>query len=414
MKLIPAPLGAVPIPAEVSVTALAGARPCLLVPATSGDVSVPLLRLGPQAELGRILHKLVEDAGRARMSAAEDADEAVRSHFDVLLRETQTELNKNAFSKPYADLREAFLFFDWHSRTEIAIAEAVRLTDCRRLSDSAARPQAEPSVSSGDLGVLLSRAGDFKLFEVPFRSKNLRLKGRIDELVKQASGAVEVIDYKTGRILDDDGNLSAGIAFQLRLYGLAILECLPQATVQLRVRSGELDYAVAFTPEDIRQTENEHQALLNRLPLGHPQMAVSLAALGPHCRTCRIRHVCPLYRREAASLWARPIADFCLALDICGSVLKREKSDDGTYTLTLRDAAGRLVKIHRLRLPEEDLETLNGFREVWFFNLCSHEGGLKGGTWHHPRNFYELPASRGESRAWSMEVFGSNGDDLDG
>lgn len=414
MKLIPAPLGAVPIPAEVSVTALAGARPCLLVPTTSGEASVPLLRLGPQAELGRILHKLVEDAGRGRMNASDDADEAVRAHFEVLLRETRLELNKDSFSKPYADLKEAFSFLDWHSRTEIAIAEAARLIACRRLSDSGSRPQVGPSVASGDFGVLLSRAGEFRLFEVPFRSKNLRLKGRIDEVVKQPSGAVEVIDYKTGQVLEDDGSLSAGIALQLRLYGLAVLEYLPQAAVQPRVRSGEQDYAVPFTAEDIRKTESEHRALLERLPVGQLRLAVSLAALGPHCRTCRIRHVCPLYRGEVARLWARPIADFRLALDICGSVLKREKSDDGTHTLTLRDAASRLVKIHRLSLSEDDLETLKSFREVWFFNLCSHEGGLNGGSWHHPRNFYELPATRGESRAWAMESFGTDGDDPDG
>jgi hypothetical protein len=413
VKLIPAPLGAVLIPAEVSVTALAGARPCLLVPATSGDVSIPLLRLGPQAELGRILHKLVEDAGRGRMSASDDADAAVREHFEVLIRERQLELNKDPFSKPYADLREAFSFFDWHSRTETAIAEADRLIDHRRLSDSGSRLQVVPSIASGDLGVLLSRAGEFRLFEVPFRSKNLRLRGRIDEVVRQRNGTVGVIDYKTGRVLEDDGNLSAGIAFQLGLYGLAILQHLPHAIVLPRVRSGEQDYGVPFTAEDIQRIESEHQALLSRLPVGQPQAALSLAAVGPHCRMCRIRHVCPLYRRETASLWARPIADFCLALDIRGSILRREKADDGTHTLTLRDAAGRLVKIHRLGLSEDDLETLMGFREVWFFNLCSHEGGFKGGSWHHPRNFYELPASRGESRAWSMEAFGSNADDLD-
>src|ERR1700691_3452098 len=119
---MPAVLGAVRIPAELSVTALAGAHPCLLAPA-SGDPSVASLHLGPQAELGRILHRLVEDAGRGRMGPVVDPDAMVRSRLEVLLRECQRELCKDAFSKAYANLKESFSFLEWHSPTEIAIAE---------------------------------------------------------------------------------------------------------------------------------------------------------------------------------------------------------------------------------------------------------------------------------------------------
>jgi hypothetical protein len=402
MKLIPSVLRAVRIPAELSVTALAGARPCLLAPVASDDPSVPLLRLGPQAELGRILHKLVEDASRGNIGSGTDADAVVRSHLELLLREASQKLSGDASSRPYAELKDSFSFLDWHSRTEIAIAEAA--LDCAGSSKSASRLRECPA-GSADLNVLLSRTGDFTLFEVPFRSRNLRLKGRIDELAKQASGTIQVIDYKTGRILDIDGNLSARIVLQLRLYVLAILECLPQASVQAYVRFREQYHAIPFTPEDVRRTENERQEIFSRLPSGQWQQAEPLAELGLHCRTCRIRHVCPRYRDDAATLWATPTADFPLALDICGSILKQEKFDDGTCTLTLKDSADRLVKIHRLSLSETDVEALTSFRQVWFFDLCSHEGRLKGGVWHHPRNFYQLPASSGESGAWSMEAF---------
>jgi hypothetical protein len=403
VKSIPSVLQTVRIPAELSVTALAGARPCLLAPVAFDDPSVPLLRLGPQAELGRILHRLVEDASRGEITSSTDADAAVRSHLDFLLREARQRLSNDAFSRPYAELKDSFSFLDWHSRTEIAIAEAG--LDYRRSCKSAPRLKERRS-GSADLDVLLSREGEFTLLEVPFRSRKLRLKGRIDEVVKGPSGAIQVTDYKTGRVLDDDGNMSANIVLQLRLYGLAILECLPQALVQPYVRSREEYYAIPFTPEDVWRTENERQELFSRLPSGQSQRAEPLAELGLHCRTCRIRHVCPRYRNNAAPLWAKPTAEFSLALDICGSILRWEKWHDGTYTLTLKDSTDRPVKIHRLSLSETDVEALTNFRQVWFFNLCSHEGGLKGGIWHHPRNFYQLPASRGESRAWSMEAFG--------
>jgi ATP-dependent exoDNAse (exonuclease V) beta subunit len=217
MKSIPSVLRTVRIPAELSVTALAGARPCLLAPVASDDPSVPLLRLGPQAELGHILHKLVEDASRGNMGSGTDADVVVRSHLEFLLREASQKLSGDASSRPYAKLKDSFSFLDWHSRTEIAIAEAA--LDYARSCKSAPRLRERPA-GSADLNVLLSRTGDFTLFEVPFRSRNLRLKGRIDELAKQASGTIQVIDYKTGRILDTDGNLFASIVLQLRLYVL--------------------------------------------------------------------------------------------------------------------------------------------------------------------------------------------------
>lgn len=410
---MPAVLGAVRIPTELSVTALAGAHPCLLAPAASGDPSVASLHLGPQAELGRILHRLVEDAGRGRMGHVVDADAMVRSRLEVLLRECQRELCKDAFSKAYADLKESFSFLEWHSRTEIAIAEATRMLSGQPSPHSASQLQKAHSIAFTNLNALLGRAGEFTLFEVPFRSKHLRLKGRIDELAKQASGTIDVIDYKTGRVLDADGTLSPRIVFQLRLYGLAILECLPHATVQLYVRSGEEYYSVPFTADDVRRTENEHQALLSRLPPGDEAQAEALAELGPHCRTCRIRHVCPRYQRDAATLWKKPTAEFSLALDIWGTILKGEKSSDGTHAVTLRDASERLVKIHRLDVSEPDVDALVRCPRVWFFNLCSHEGVLKGGAWHHPQNFYQLPVGRVESRAWSMEVFGGNDDKPD-
>jgi hypothetical protein len=359
------------------------------------------------------LHKLVEDAGRGRLSGA-NADGAVRARFEALLRESQKKVSEDTSSNAFADLKKCFSFVEWHSRTEIAIAEATLILEKRQPRRSVHPLKEDRGIDLTGLKDLFGCTGEFTFFEVPFLSRGLRLKGRIDEIArKQPGGTIEVIDYKTGRILDDDGTLSSRIVFQVRLYGLAVLECLPHVVVQPYVRSGEEYHAIPFDPEDIRQTENDHRALLARLSPGQSHHADSLAELGPHCRTCQIRHVCPRYRTEAVPLWIKPIANFSLALDICGSIVKREKSDDGTSTLTLRDPADRLIKIHRLCLPDDQIRELMQFRRVWFFNLCSHEGGLKGGAWHHPRNFYQLPARHGEPRAWSMEAFGINDDDPD-
>lgn len=405
MRSLPPLIQNVRIPTALSVTALTGARPCLLAPVAREDPSVPLLRLGPEAELGSILHELVEDAGRGKIQVSGDAVTAAMSHFQVLLSKREEELRQDPFSKTYADLERSFSFFQWHSRTEIAIAEAARMLGQHRRLQPASELENRSTPVSTDLAGLLSRAGEFTLFEVPFRSPTLRLKGRIDEIVKRATGTIELNDYKTGRITDDEGKLSDRIVLQLRLYGIAILAAVPSACVQTYVQNGEHRYELPFTPFDIQQTEIEHQERLASLPAEQSRAADSLAELGPHCRTCRMRHVCPRYRIEATKLWANPTAEFRLPLDICGSVVGRDKIGDSVYTLSLRDVVGRLVKVHRLNMSEADVEALTSTHQLWFFNLSAHEGGMRSMTWHHPRNFYQLPANPGEARAWSMEVF---------
>ena len=407
VKLIPRPLRSVQIPNELPVTTLAAARPCLLAPVASEAPSIPSLCAGPQAVLGRILHKLVEDAARGRIHSDSDDDGAVRSRLEWLLHDSQREVHKGSFSKAFANLKECFSFNDWHSRTEIAIAEAVRMLGHSRSHQFAVPIPEDRPGRTIDLNAILRRNGEFTQFEVSFRSRKLRLKGRIDEIAKQ-SGSIQVIDYKTGRISDDDGNVSAEIVLQLRLYGLAVLECLPGATVHLCVRSGEDYYSVGFTVDDVRQTRSIRAELMRGLPAGQSVQAESLAELGPHCRICRMRHVCPRYRHQITSLWATPRAGFRLPLDTCGIIVAREKSSDGSYSLTLRDTADRMVKIHRIGLSQTEVESMPLFRPVWFFNLCSHEGGMKGPGWNHPRNFYQLPASQGEPQAWSMEFFGED------
>ena len=101
-------------------------------------------------------------------------DAVVRSRPRIVAsRSASQKLSGDAFSRPYAELKDHISFLDWHSRTEIAIAEAA--LDYAGSGKSAPRLRERPA-GFADLNVLLSRAGDFTLFEVPFRSRNLRIE----------------------------------------------------------------------------------------------------------------------------------------------------------------------------------------------------------------------------------------------
>lgn len=92
-------------------------------------------------------------------------------------------------------------------------------------------------------------------------------------------------------------------------------------------------------------------------------------------------------------------------MDIAGTVLSAEETEAGLITLKLRDTADRVVKVHRLDRRDQGISDLRAGDAVWFFNLASLEPRAVASGWRHPRNFYEIPASASERRAWRFRPF---------
>jgi hypothetical protein len=70
--------------------------------------------------------------------------------------------------------------------------------------------------------------------------------------------------------------------------------------------------------------------------------------------------------------------------------------------LTLKDAAGRQVKI--FHLCENHIAGLKEGDKIWLFDLSASFGDLGRTTWRHPLNFHEFN-DRKSDRAWSLQVF---------
>jgi hypothetical protein len=81
------------------------------------------------------------------------------------------------------------------------------------------------------------RSANFAASELPVESVNLRLKARLDFLNILPNGIVEITDFKSGNVLDDEGEVESVTALQLRMYGLILLEFSPQARLELKVVS---------------------------------------------------------------------------------------------------------------------------------------------------------------------------------
>jgi hypothetical protein len=243
--------------------------------------------------------------------------------------------------------------------------------------------------------------------EVPLESRSLRLRGKADRIRQLRPRLFEVRDFKTGATLDEDGQIKAEIALQLRAYGLLLLERLPEVEIRLVVDDG-VERELSFDAHDRQAAKAALERITNSMPPFGRAPSAGLTHAGSACWGCSVRHVCSEYRSRAPSWWREYPAEIeRLSYDVWGTVI--DVFGAGPVDVVLRDDAGRRVRIDRIDERHSVSASAIG-RRLWFFGLEA-SGVSRGfdGTRYHPRCFHELPRDRLERRAWSMQVFRDDG-----
>jgi RecB family exonuclease len=355
----------------------------------------PKMPAGPEAEFGRVVHRLLELAaiGRIPASSAEVA-------FDGLLNDAAEKLTRNDQTSMYADLRVAFTRREWEKRRFLALERARELANSIPFSPPGRRREFHPA----SLKEVFDRRKSSGTPEVAFRSDTLRIQGRIDFLRVETDRTIEISDFKSGDVFDDSGEVEESTAIQLQLYALAVLEVSSGARLELRVVSRGGSAHMKFDSDEqegIREWLSRRTSVLSE---GSLVRAEEVAVMGPQCRTCPVRVVCPNYRTSVAALWQTPFQGIPLPLDTAGRILEIETVPVGLLSLKLRDLAGRVVKIHRLKPRVVLSESFDHANMVWFFNAASNEPRMRKGMWRHPRNFHEVPDAPDDRTAWTLRV----------
>ena len=397
---LPGPLRKIEIPSHFSVTKLATSGPCLLR-VVAPRSNLPKAASGPEAEFGRIAHALTELAATGRLGSngiPGDPEEA----FEYLLNETTARLASNEETRAYSHLNVGFTKREWEKRRFLAIAGARNVSKGQR-----ACQRAESSIVSTEplsLGRILER-NVVTAAEIPFESLALRIRGRLDLVALDPPDKVQITDFKSGRVTDAHGMPSDAVSLQLRLYGLAVRELAPEKQVSLRVVSRDGELLISTDDKSNEETSKWLRMKTDRLPAGGWFEAEELAVVGPQCRFCAVRPVCPAYRRSVGTLWKRTDDPTQLPLDIAGTVLASEIDRDGYFSLKLKDLAERIVKVHRLN-PRSGFESaLTSGNLLWFFDLTSIETRMQKPGWRQPRNFHEVAALATERTAWTLRLF---------
>lgn len=394
MRPLPPPITMAEIPEYFSPSQLASCGGCLLRAVLgSSRADIPSLNSHPSAEIGKVFHRLLELSARGRIRRSGSAEEDVKRCLDELITEARRRLEGDPATEAYADLSRTMAPLVWSQKVSMVIGIAVRLLKSSAVPTSrGARKHSLPLFDS------LPTRG--KWAEVQIKAPRLRLAGRVD-LVEKRPGIVVIRDLKSGRVEDREGQILPHIDLQLRMYGIMAQELEPDVDIHLCVDTG-VEREVPFDGAIAEATFDWLTDLLNGLPPDREAGAAGIARPGDPCRYCPYRHTCEAYLSSAPLRWRSGSAE-PLPLDIWGDVEALGSRPAGLVDITLRDVAGRRVKVFGVLMAHLGGTTVGD--RLYFFGLRGRPQSVGDGLWQHPLNFFEVSEDTPRDRAWSLEVF---------
>ncbi len=411
---LPEPLREVRVPRFLHPSAFSDLERCPLKVIGSNergrDPANALLTAVPEALLGSLLHHVRSELFAGRWGGLQEGRAAARSAFDQLLRQLEARLRSDPERAGLLPLRDAVGRRRWQERTAGLFQWAMAL-DSNLASPE--HPRAFERVTPEPTGSRVRARGSLEPgAERALWSESLRLWGRLDLIEEASDGVWEIVEFKSGRLFaqqsaDDEGDepdtptLIDRHVDQVRLYALLVEESMPGVLLRLFVEGTER-HAVSWTDRDRETLIERLEEVSARLPPDQVLAAESLAMPGAACLTCRIRHRCTSYQREAPKWWRDLPGWRAAPMDVWGVVSERG-AEEGGVSLTLTDAAGRRVRVTGLEGEAARAPSLGA--EVWLFDLQPSEAISQHGGRRQPRNFHQVPPGPRWSRAWTLRFF---------
>jgi hypothetical protein len=353
----------------------------------------------PTAFLGTILHHVRREVLEGRWGVATGPQQAAAASLAAAVDDVERALSSNAATRRLVPLYESVGRRTWKSRTReldqwaASVVAEDRSENPRLLSIDPWRP------SRGLVGPGRDATG----FEKVFANRDLRLCGRPDWTGWSGQRCVDVVEFKSGRTTDVDGQLLAEHVVQVQLYALILEAAFPDALVRPFIERVDR-VEVHWGREERALVKDRLRDVSTSLPSGATLDARDLSRPGIHCRSCRLRPICPGYASAAPSWWPEePGNPRPLPMDVWGEVTSmRSQGEDWEVRLT--DAAGRRVRIDGID-RRHGVGALKMGDSAWFFDLEPSEDLSQQGALVQPRNFHESPPGPRWRPARAARVF---------
>ena len=290
--------------------------------------------LAPNSYLGTIIHQLLEDRVHGLIH---DNSEYIE-RWKTLVQETNSRIIAT-----YPSVRN----FD--------------ITDFRKMYESMmsvmkVSPLTSEQESQG------KGASQFSLTtEVSVEYKGM-FRGKIDR-VKYNETGIELIDYKTGKIYDEDGNLKQEYVFQLNIYALCFEYTFTKKVTKLTLLQTDdmTEFDVPILPSISLDVDNRVKQISDLIISSFANNDVSpLQKESEKCAYCECRHICSKYLHS----------DNKSPYDVDGIVV----DNSSPSMLTLKTISGDIVNVSKLlELEIDGWEDLIG-RHLIFINVSNPIG----------------------------------------
>ncbi|QOD82941.1 PD-(D/E)XK nuclease family protein [Chromobacterium haemolyticum] len=133
-------------------------------------------------------------------------------------------------------------------------------------------------------------------------SSSLGICGQADLILREEENSVSIIDFKTGRVLDQEGRPKDSYLLQLAAYGQIIRERDPAITIRLRLVSPSDHWEGIFDDALCGWVEEVLNELGETIPVGQVISPEEIAKVGDHCGDCSYRPCCGRYQRQLTEI----------------------------------------------------------------------------------------------------------------
>jgi RecB family exonuclease len=274
---------------------------------------------------GNVTHKVIEQATKGELTD----EPAIQTRFDVLIAEAETSLTAKGWTHLVPLKRQVT---DFAPRRKQAIRRALSLVPTQALTTG---------VSSGSYQT-----------EQRFESACRRVVGYIDAIRKTSAG-VEIVDYKSGQIMDETGlNVKPAYRQQLWLYAYLYWERhgawpIRLSLIGLTGPAVDVPYTPIDTTTTFQQAVSQLEAINWRIAdADWPYLTNGVDSTT--CSYCPVRPACPTYTIVPGTKGYS---------DVAGLLTTVRQLINGTLLIQLTQA-GQTCTI--TNVPDKHLLTLNG------------------------------------------------------
>ena len=169
-----------------------------------------------------------------------------------------------------------------------------------------------------------SSLGSEKWFEVT----KLELAGKIDLSYLDDEGVIHVIDFKSGKVIDDEGLPKEEYILQIGVYGLMVEDSTSHSNLLLELIGSHTSWS-GLLDEPLRgRVVDLITHAKNILPLGKEIDAYEISMTGEHCLSCRSRFACGKYVSALKDRAYGEESTICSPSDVIGVVKKTSTRGD--------------------------------------------------------------------------------------